>query len=302
MGSVALCVLHTNYLSLTVLTMNEDSFFYGRTLCIATMHRKESVIAPILNRELGVHCITTHIDTDQLGTFSGETPRTQDPLATARLKCDLALAYTGGDLAVASEGSFGPHPVIGFVPADEEWLLLRDQRHDLEIHTRVLSTDTNYGSSVVTSLAQLTAFATRAGFPSHALILRKDPHAFDGMVKGITTSGELKQVFESLMATYGKAYVETDMRALYNPSRMKVISEATEKLVQALKSTCPECRTPGFVITDAREGLPCALCRRATRSTIAHISTCRHCGYFQETMYPHQKHVEDPMYCDYCNP
>ena len=31
---------------------------------------------------------------------------------------------------------------------------------------------------------------------------------------------------------YGKAYVETDMRAIYNPTRMAVIKRTAEKLVR----------------------------------------------------------------------
>jgi hypothetical protein len=45
-------------------------------------------------------------------------------------------------------------------------------------------------------------------------------------------------------------YVETDMRAMYNPSRMTVIQNATKKLVEKINSCCPNCNIPGFGITD----------------------------------------------------
>ncbi len=76
--------------------------FKGRTLLIATKHRKEQVISPILEEALGVKCIVSeNIDTDVLGTFTGEVERTNSPLETARMKCELA-----------SEGSFGSHPYL----------------------------------------------------------------------------------------------------------------------------------------------------------------------------------------------
>ena len=40
-------------------------FFKGRNLLIATMHKKETVIAPVLEKMLGVKCITAEkINTD----------------------------------------------------------------------------------------------------------------------------------------------------------------------------------------------------------------------------------------------
>jgi len=56
-----------------------DSWFKGRSVVIATRHRKEAVIAPMLERGLGVHCLVSHdLDTDRFGTFSGEIARQDD--------------------------------------------------------------------------------------------------------------------------------------------------------------------------------------------------------------------------------
>ncbi len=87
--------------------------FEGRYLVIATKHNKEKVIAPILERELGVKCfVPVNLDTDALGTFTGEVERKDDPITTARKKCLLAMELENCDMAIASEGSFGPHPSI----------------------------------------------------------------------------------------------------------------------------------------------------------------------------------------------
>ena len=75
--------------------------FISRKLIIATKHKKESVIAPILEKELGVRCFTDEtFDTDTLGTFTGEIERELDPIATARRKCLLAMELNNCDLGV----------------------------------------------------------------------------------------------------------------------------------------------------------------------------------------------------------
>ena len=277
--------------------------FEGRQLTIATKHGKEAVIAPLLEQALHVKCVVPQgLDTDALGTFSGEVERKDDPLTTARKKCELALKHSGGDLAVASEGSFGAHPTLFFAQADEEFVLLVDLREGLEILGRVLSTDTNFAAEYVASEQELGGFAQRAGFPDHGLILRKNPDFNVEIHKGITSWGELKNTFYQLQNRYGRAYVETDMRALYNPRRMRVIEKATHDLVEKIASPCPECDAPGFTVTMALPGLPCGLCGFPTRSTLAHVYTCQHCGATREKKYPRNSKVEEPQFCDHCNP
>ena len=60
--------------------------FHNRRLIIATQHHKEKVIAPLFEEKLGVHCFTdSQLNTDVLGTFSGEVERNNDPITTARI-------------------------------------------------------------------------------------------------------------------------------------------------------------------------------------------------------------------------
>ena len=111
--------------------------FKGRKLIIATKHGKEKVIAPFLEQGLGVKCfVAIDLDTDKLGTFTGEVERNDDPLTTARNKCYMAMDLTNCDLAIASEGSFGPHPTIFFIPADDEILIFVDKINGVEIIVR----------------------------------------------------------------------------------------------------------------------------------------------------------------------
>jgi len=277
--------------------------FDNRTLVIATRHGKERVIAPILEGALGVRCTTCDtLDTDLLGTFTGEVERTLDPVATAREKCARAMRETGCDLSVASEGSFAPHPVLGVVPADDEILLLADRREGIEIVARELSLSTNFASDTVSEEAALLAFAERAGFPGHALILRRDRDSREAIHKGIRDRDDLLTVFRKLRGRYGRVSVETDMRAMHNPTRMAVIEAAARCLVERLQSLCPGCAMPGFSVTEVVRGLPCELCGLPTRAASRHICECGYCGYRSDVRNPAGKSAEDPMYCDFCNP
>lgn len=277
--------------------------FENRNLIIATKHQKEQVIAPILEKELGVNCfIDETFDTDALGTFTGEEERELDPISTAREKCLRAMKANNCDLGIASEGSFGPHPSMFFISADEEFLIFIDTKHNIEVIVRELSTSTNFNGRQIQTQKELFEFAEQVGFPAHGLILRKSKDENTDIHKGITENENLKKSFNYFFSKYHSVYAETDMRAMYNPTRMIVIEQATQKLVQKIKSTCPQCQTPGFGITDAKKGLECSLCGSPTNSILSYIYVCQQCKFTKEEMYPNKKTSEAPTYCDYCNP
>lgn len=272
-------------------------------MVVATMHHKEKVMAPLLEKALGVNCLVPYgLDTDKLGTFSGEIERPLDPIATLREKCRLAMQLTGTDLAVSSEGSFGPHPTLYFVPADDELVMLLDDKNGLEIVARELSTQTNFAAEAISNHQALMAFAQKVGFPDHALILRPNRSVNQPLVKGINSYELLIQTFDSIYEQYGEVFAETDMRAMHNPTRQQVIAAATQKLIAKLQSVCPQCGTPGYDVVEVQPGLPCSWCGLPTRSTLSLIYGCTQCGHRHTMLYPHGKTTEDPMYCDGCNP
>lgn len=277
--------------------------FKDRMLVIATMHKKEQVLTPILESGLGVKCILPdNFNTDQWGTFSGEIERTLDPVSTARQKCLKAMELSGCDLGVASEGSFGPHPSLFFIHADNEFMILIDLKNNIEIISRELSTNTNFNAKTIHSEKELLDFASMVNFPSHGLILKGINDTNNFIHKGIVNQTELIQAFNDLKQRDLLVQVETDMRAMYNPTRMSVIETVAKKLIKKIQSTCPNCQMPGFDITDIQAGLLCSLCETPTKSTIAYISVCSHCDFTKKLMYPNGKTKEDPMYCDCCNP
>lgn len=277
--------------------------FKGRQIIIATKHKKEEVISPLLEKTLGVNCfIPDGFDTDQFGTFSGEIERKDDPINTIRAKCLHAMKSFNFDLGIASEGSFGSHPSLYFVPADDELLIFIDKNNNLEIIVREISTETNFNGEIINNKLQLKAFADKVQFPTHAIIAKKTKDDFSEIEKGINSWDKLMEVFDYFTSKYESVYMETDMRALYNPTRMKVIEKATLKLVDKINSYCPNCNTPGFGIVDYKIGLPCEECDYPTNSTLSHIYTCVKCAYSKEQKFPNGKNTENPMYCDRCNP
>lgn len=267
------------------------------------MHGKETVIRPIMEKSLQVNCrLVPGINTDVLGTFSGEIERKQDPLDTLRLKCELAFDLSGADLVIANEGSFGQHPHLFFAKANEELVMLQDRRNQLEIVASHLTTDTNFDATEITTENEALEFANRTLFPSHGLILKEQQYANTCIEKGITQQEQLLTSVRKYLQTKGKLWIETDMRALYNPTRMLAIQQATQNLVRKLESECPSCGYPGFWISQIKDGLPCAQCGTATRSTSAHIYHCTNCSHEKTIEFPHSRYFEDPMYCDICNP
>lgn len=277
--------------------------FAGRHLLIATKHKKEIVLGPLFEKNFGLKSfVATDFDTDILGTFTGEVERKQEPVQTVRMKCLKAMELYGCDLGIASEGSFGAHPFIPFLPANEEFLIFIDSKNNLEIIARELGLETNFSAEEITTWEELVEFAGRAEFPSHGLILRNTLKNHTPLFKGITNWKHLKTSFDMLRKNNFKILVETDMRAMYNPTRMKVIEKAAQKLVEKIKSCCPHCNYPGFSIIEAKPGLSCNLCGSPTRSTLSYLYECQKCSFKKEEEYPHGKYSEDPAYCDFCNP
>ena len=280
-------------------------FFANRVAMLATMHRKEQAIAPLLESHLGVRvAVPADFDTDTFGTFTGDVKRPSDQLTTARLKAAAVLRQTGKSLAIASEGSFGPHPQIPFIACDRELVLLIDRTHQLEIVGECLSTDTNYRSQVIHSPADALAFAEAVGFPQHGLVVKGGEANDQIFGKGITDKDQLVALVENALgqSSLRTARLETDMRALYNPTRMAVIAQATEDLVRAIARSCPSCDCPGFSAVKQFPGLPCDLCGTPTLLTLAQLYRCQRCQFEQRLPGDHGFAAADPSYCPHCNP
>lgn len=278
--------------------------FRDRLAVIATMHRKELAIAPILERSLGVRVtVPQDFDSDLFGTFTRDIERPASQVETAKLKADKALELTDADLAIASEGSFFPHPMLG-IPCNREIVFLLDKKHNLTVYGEFFSTDTNFRHQEISSYEQAYEFALKVGFPDHAVLLMLDAttSAKETIYKGITSENLLKESVHGLLKQSSRIHIETDMRSLYNPTRMNNIAKATEDLVRKLQQLCPNCNFVNFDVVKKTKGLPCELCGLPTQVTRAHLYQCDRCQFQQEILFPDEIQIADPMYCAYCNP
>ncbi|MFS0774247.1 DUF6671 family protein [Sphingomonas sp. 1P08PE] len=280
--------------------------YNGDDALLATMHAKERVIEPLARRFLGLRLtVAANIDTDAFGTFSRDVARAGSQLDAARAKIEAAFAIDPTiDVALASEGSFGPHPYLPFCPLEREIVVLHDRRTGLELIGHHATPDTNFAHAVVSDIDAGLAFAERAGFPAHGVIVlgaRDGQPAPDlALVKSAESRGELATAITETLAKGGTAFIETDMRAHRNPRRMRAIRRAMIDLIRKARSPCPDCRQPGFAITERLSGLPCKWCAAPTLLTRADVWTCSSCGLRREQ--PIAAIKADPGHCPECNP
>jgi hypothetical protein len=129
-------------------------------------------------------------------------------------------------------------------------------------------------------------------------------HNPEEIFKGINRKETLCEIVDSLLQnnSQNRVYLETDMRAMCNPTRMEVIKQATWNLSQKIARLCPQCSCPGFDLLERKEGLLCAWCRTPTNLVLAEIYQCQRCQFQETKMYPQGKQFADPGNCLYCNP
>ncbi|AZG75889.1 DUF6671 family protein [Methylocystis rosea] len=278
----------------------------NRTAVIATMHRKEEAVAPALMSTLGLIVTSTPgLDTDQFGTFSGEIPRNGAMLDVAMRKARLGMSAAGAPLGLASEGSFGPHPAIPYIPAGMELLVFVDDESGIFVTESLVTEKTNYDHRVISPGEASDAFLQRIGFPTHGLIVRpNEGEAASALAKGIVDSDSLRRAIEAAAAVSsdGRARMETDMRAHFNPTRMRSLAILAERLAQRLARQCPACGAPGFGRTGSRAGLLCEACGTPTALVVAEILGCPACDYTEERLRRDGLQRAPPQHCPLCNP
>lgn len=277
-------------------------FFKGRKIVVATKHSKEKAMGSLLF-SLGLeYFVPENFDTDAYGTFTREVSRVGNQLEAARKKAIEAMKYTGVDIAIASEGSFGSDPAMPLVSSNLELVLLVDKKYGVEVRGHSRTGDTNFLYEKVSSLEEAIDFAKKVGFPGHGVIVRKNEKSKE-IYKDIVSWQDFENIVTKLLAKpfTKKIFLETDMRAHRNPTRMRNIQLAMEDLMKNITSTCPKCYMFGYVTSEYIPGLPCRLCRQPTDIAKSVLYECIKCGNKEE------KNIEGPQFvepgqCQYCNP
>ena len=273
--------------------------YEGQKAALASCHGKEQAIIPAMARHLGLELtVPGGIDTDALGTFSGEVARDLSMLETVRKKARLGMDATGLPIGLASEGSFGPDPVLGIIPAAIELLHFMDETRGIEITERLASNRTNYNALELKDGAALNAFLEQANFPSHGLIVKSDETVLH---KGIINRAQLDDAIAQAQAR-GSCWIETDMRAHFNPTRMAEIAKLANKLAARLATPCPSCQAPGFGIQAQIPGLECRDCGAPTALVRQVTYRCPACQHEDPRPRPDGQTRAEPQYCPECNP
>ena len=267
---------------------------------MATKHDKGRLVAPHFQEILAMRVEEVLVDTDLLGTFSGEVERVGTPLETAIKKARLAIESSGNPLGIASEGSVGPDPFIPFIKANIETMVFVDQELDIYIHESFKSNEIT-AFTTTTLESKLGVFLQKADFPNHAVIVK--PHKGSGAIKGIRDLQTLEKAITDArdQSSDGEAIIESDLRAMFSPSRQKNIATTALKLVQRLSQTCPECQTPGWGLHSYTRGVECSECGDLSIDAIKQeVLGCVKCEYTTPGAVINL--TLDPARCMSCNP
>jgi hypothetical protein len=271
-----------------------------RQAALATRHGKLPLIAPAMSEFIGLDVVAIDVDTDTLGTFTGEVERTGTPWETAIAKARLGMAARGLPLGIASEGSFAPYDPAPFVIAETELVVLVDDVLGIVIgESETAFSPPTVRLETVPGDLDLGAL-DRGGFPEHGLIVRP-VDAMSPIVKGLHDIAELHRAIATCASAspLGLACVESDLRAHHHPFRRDVIARAAGRLARRIAARCPLCAAPGWGITDHETGAPCALCHQPTWTTLADIWGCVGC---HNSVRIERSEWADPAQCTLCNP
>jgi hypothetical protein len=267
---------------------------------LLTKHQKLTLIAPALAQVGIIVELTEAYDTDQLGTFSAEIPRTQSPLDCAKTKAKLACEATGLAMGIGSEGSFGGGPAPGLLNWDDELLCLFDRRKGQFIiayasgPVPLSDLETDQIDRIRQHLEQHDA--TQGWILRYGSGLTKGLIGFDAFYGAlqqanlISHSAQLQEVVR----------VSPDLRAHLCPARQRYIQQAAAQLADRLQAFCPVCQAADFWRKERETGLPCSACSYPTQRVKYYIKRCDCCGHTEQEAATEA--LADPTYCPLCNP
>jgi hypothetical protein len=269
---------------------------------MATKHQKAALVRPVLAEILQLDVVEFEVDTDVLGTFSGEIERTASPRDTAIAKARMGMEASGHRIGLASEGTIGPSHSVPFLVACTELIVLVDDIRGIVITGTAQAFDLVAVSEDVDATSDLTKLLHRAQFPGHAMIVSALGASTPTVIKGIQDLATLDAAVHTCTqhSPHGRARVETDLRAHKCPSRQPIIVGAARHLANRAATACPACSTPGYGPIRNEIGVPCAWCGQETETVRARIHGCVSCpAEHSETI---QEGPADPGRCTWCNP
>lgn len=283
--------------------MNTAHPYFGKEVIVTSKHEKSKVMQAAFTSLLDIKLIELPLDTDQLGTFSGEVERVAPPLETAIAKAKLGINHSGSPLGIASEGSIGSDISIPWVSADYEVMVFVDAEHDVVISESLVSRDIIAAKAMVRVGDLLDDFLQRADFPHHSLIVQSLGSKTPFIVKGIRDLSALTLAIKegAGLSPTGQVSLESDFRAMHSPSRQRNIAALAQLLATRIASLCPGCQAPGWGKVAVERGVPCSQCGEVNNQAIAaEILGCVQCE--KRATGKIVKEKLDPAQCQFCNP
>jgi len=277
--------------------------YVHKRIALTTKHDKLRFIKPAFDEYVGCELFEVNLDTDQLGTFSGEIERIAPPLETAIQKARLGMKETGLLLGIASEGSVGPDSVVPFIHSNIERLVLVDDEKGIVITETHRSFDITVATITAAPDQDLTSFLEKADFPNHALIVRPNTQIKSNCIKGITNYEQLMGAIDisSQLSPNGFVVIESDLRAMNSPSRQRNIEEVAKLLAMRVNLLCPNCQIPGWGRVGYEKGLNCSECELENPDAIRQEKLgCVKCDHVE--LGKVIASVLDPAQCNFCNP
>jgi hypothetical protein len=277
--------------------------YVHKSIALTTKHEKLRLIKLAFDEYIGCEIFEVNLDTDQLGTFSGEIERAAAPHETAIQKARLGIKETGILLGIASEGSIGPDPVIPFIHSNIEHLVLVDDELGIVISETYRSFDITAATITAIPGQDLSSFLKKANFPNHALIVRPNTQIKSNCIKGVDKLEQLTEAIAkiSTLSPDGFAVIESDFRAMHSPSRQKNIGEVAKLLAKRMSQLCPNCQIPGWGRVGYEKGLNCSECELKNPDAIRQEKLgCVKCDH--QRLGNVISSTLSPAQCNFCNP
>ena len=252
---------------------------------------------------MGCELFEVNLDTDKLGTFSGEIERVAPPRETAIQKARLGMKETGLLLGIASEGSVGPDPVVPFIHSNIEHLVLVDDEKGIVVSEAHRSFEITAATITAAPGQDLTSFLQKADFPNQALIVRPNTQIKSNCIKGIADYERLMDAIEinSQLSPDGFVVIESDLRAMHSPSRQRNIEEVAKLLAKRIGLLCPNCQIPGWGPVGFEKGLICSECGLENPDAIRREKLgCVQCDHIE--LGSVISSTLSPAQCNFCNP
>lgn len=256
--------------------------YAGERIGLATIHAKERAIAPPFRRLLGAKVVVApNLDTDTLGTFTGEVPRPDALVETSLMKAELVFRSMDIDCAIASEGSYGPIDRLPLVAGGLEIMAFVDRKRGIRTIETLVTHRTNWRLvSFEAGDPSVPQAVKSLGFPEYGVFVISGSVG-GHTIKDLETIGDVVAAVDqqARRSDVGRALVVADMRAHRNPTRMKVLRALAWKLARRLATLCPKCKAPGFGHMMSPRGLPCESCGEPTHWIDFEIDGCSCCGH-----------------------